>query len=176
MALKGQPFRKLAGILKGIAPTAVAALAGPYAPLAAGVMRQVLGTEKGDAESLEAAVLAAAGDPTQVVKLKEIEERMQAQETSLGIRFEEIAADDRANARSREIALKDSTTKILAYIVISAFVAMGGAVLFGYAVAESTIAGTIIGYMSAKAEQVIAYYFGSSAGSKAKTELMAAGK
>ena len=46
-------------------------------------------------------------------------------------------------------------------------------VLFGEITAESAIAGTVIGYLSAKAEQVTAYYFGSSAGSKAKTDLMA---
>jgi hypothetical protein len=39
--------------------------------------------------------------------------------------------------------------------------------------AESTIAHAVSGYLSAKAEQVTAYYFGSSAGSKAKTDLMA---
>ena len=38
------------------------------------------------------------------------------------------------------------------------------------------VIGTLIGYVSAKAEQVIAYYFGSSAGSKAKTDIMARGK
>lgn len=170
--MKGEPFKKILGVLKGVAPTAVAALAGPYAPLAAGVMRKVLNADGTDDAGLEAAVIAAAGDPATVAKLKEIEAELVKHESDLGVRFEELANADRADARAREIATKDSTTKVLAYLVISAFIAMALAVLFGYAVVESTIAGTIIGYMSAKAEQVVAYYFGSSAGSKQKTDLM----
>lgn len=66
----------------------------------------------------------------------------------------------------------DPTTKLLAFVVMGAFVAMAMGVLFGYAVADSTVAGTVIGYMSAKAEQVISFYFGSSASSQRKTELL----
>jgi hypothetical protein len=32
--------------------------------------------------------------------------------------------------------------------------------------------GTLIGYVSAKADQVVSYYFGSSSGSKEKTQAM----
>jgi len=38
---------------------------------------------------------------------------------------------------------------------------------------EAAFAGTLIGYLAANAQQVISYYFGSSAGSDRKTELMA---
>ena len=48
------------------------------------------------------------------------------------------------------------------------------AVVFGHSVADSTITGAIIGYLSAKAEQVVSYYFGSSAGSKDKDETISA--
>jgi hypothetical protein len=34
------------------------------------------------------------------------------------------------------------------------------------------IIGTLIGYVSAKADQVVSYYFGSSSGSKDKTAAM----
>ena len=62
---------------------------------------------------------------------------------------------------------------MLAYTIIFAFVAMAFSVLFGTMTAESTLAGAVIGYLSAKAEQVVAYYFGSSAGSAAKTAILA---
>lgn len=49
--------------------------------------------------------------------------------------------------------------------------------LFGQVQADTVLAGTVIGYLSAKAEQVVAYYFGSTAGSAKKSELLAqAGK
>jgi len=34
------------------------------------------------------------------------------------------------------------------------------------------MAGTLIGYLSAKADQVLSFFFGSTAGSQRKTELL----
>ena len=42
----------------------------------------------------------------------------------------------------------------------------------GYSHIESAMAGTLVGYLSAKAEQVVAFYFGSSAGSQKKDEML----
>ena len=61
---------------------------------------------------------------------------------------------------------------VLAGVVIAGFFGTVGYVLTGQAQVESALAGALVGYVSAKAEQVIAYYFGSSSGSKQKTEIM----
>lgn len=84
-----------------------------------------------------------------------------------------LAVQDRDGARSREIGVKDHTNKILAFVIIGAFVCLVASTLLGYAKVESALAGTLVGYLSAKAEQVLNYYFGSSAGSAQKTELLA---
>lgn len=80
---------------------------------------------------------------------------------------------DRDSAREREIGVKDSTNKILAFVIVGAFVCLVASTLLGYAKVESALAGTLVGYLSAKCEQVLAYYFGSSRGSAQKTELLA---
>lgn len=80
---------------------------------------------------------------------------------------------DRADARAREVGVKDATNKVLAFVIIGAFVCLVAATLLGLAKVESALAGTLVGYLSAKAEQVLAYYFGSSQGSAQKTELLA---
>ena len=80
---------------------------------------------------------------------------------------------DRDSARDREIGVKDSTNKILAFVIVGAFVCLVASTLLGYAKVESALAGTLVGYLSAKCEQVLAYYFGSSRGSAQKTELLA---
>lgn len=82
--------------------------------------------------------------------------------------------DDRKSARERDTGTKDGVNRILAYSVVGAFIAMVGATLLGYAKVESVLAGTLVGYLSAKCEQVLAYYFGSSKSSDRKTELLAA--
>ena len=79
---------------------------------------------------------------------------------------------DVQSAREREKSLKDNVNKVLAYSIVGAFIAMVGATLLGYAKVESVLAGTLVGYLSAKCEQVLAYYFGSSKGSQAKTEMI----
>lgn len=80
---------------------------------------------------------------------------------------------DVQNARTREVSLKDNVNKILAYSIVGAFIALVGATLLGYAKVESALAGTLVGYLSAKCEQILAYYFGSSKSSDHKTELLA---
>ncbi len=84
-----------------------------------------------------------------------------------------LELDDVRNARERDISSKDNVNRNLAYGVITAFIVMVGIVLLGGSKADSAIVGTLIGYLSAKAEQIIAYYFGSSKGSQRKTELLA---
>lgn len=84
-----------------------------------------------------------------------------------------LAVQDRDSARSREIGVRDHTNKILAFVIVGAFVCLVASTLLGYAKVESALAGTLVGYLSAKAEQVLNYYFGSSAGSAQKTELLA---
>lgn len=70
------------------------------------------------------------------------------------------------------------TPRLLAIVVILGFFASVLAVFAGVAdLAEpstATLVGAVVGYASAKADQVVAYWFGSSAGSRAKTEELAA--
>lgn len=91
----------------------------------------------------------------------------------LSLQEKQMDNDDRKSARDREVGVKDNTTKVLAYTVVGSFVLMVAGALVGYAKVDSALAGTLVGYLSAKAEQVIAYYFGSSSGSAAKTQLLA---
>jgi len=80
---------------------------------------------------------------------------------------------DRGSARTMQIGTKAITVPILAYVIVGSFVAMVGGALLGYAKVDSALAGTLVGYLSAKCEQVIGFYFGSSKGSEDKTLLLA---
>lgn len=154
-------------ILSAVAPTIATALGGP---LAGAATAQILAKFGGDPQATEAALASAS--PETLVQLKQLDLEFQKFLAQNDIDLEKIHAGDRANAREREIRMGDWTTRILAYTVIGSFCALVFSVLFGQVQAESTIAGAVIGYLSAKAEQVIAYYFGSSQGSKQKTDLL----
>ena len=87
-----------------------------------------------------------------------------------------IDASDRDSARKRETAIGGWTTPTLAWLVVTASVALGTAVVMGYVTkdpAQGTLVGTVLGYVFSEAKQVLAYYFGSSAGSRAKDEIIA---
>jgi len=103
-------------------------------------------------------------------RLLQMQQDKELKEEDFDIKREEIAAGDRDSARKRDIETKDNVNRNLAYIIVGAFIGVIVATLAGYSKADSVLAGTLIGYLSAKAEQVISYYFGSTRSSAQKNE------
>ncbi len=160
-------------ILKTLAPTVASALGGPLAGAAVSALGGILGLSEATQDKIAAVIQNGQMTAEQVAQIKALELQYQNEEKERGFRYAELEFKDRDSARGREVQTKDSTNKILAFTIVGSFIAMVGAALLGYAKVESALAGTLVGYLSAKAEQVLAYYFGSSRGSEAKTELLA---
>lgn len=161
------------GLLSGIAPTVASALLGPMAGVAIAGLTKILGIDGGTVADVTKAISEGNITPEHIAEIKKLEMQYKADEAERGFKYSELEFKDRDSARLREMTVKDNTNKILAYTVVGAFIAMVGATLLGYAKVESVLAGTLVGYLSAKCEQVLAYYFGSSAGSREKTKLLA---
>jgi hypothetical protein len=166
------------GIVGAIAPILATALGGPLAGAATKVLSEkLLGRADGTDKEIRDAVIAA--DPVVLAKVKEAEMAFTAKMEELGVDLERLHAQDRQSARAREVALGIVASlgiHILAFMILSGFLATVWWVLTGDLPQDPLkigLVGTVIGYMSAKADQVIAYFFGSSAGSKAKTDAMA---
>jgi hypothetical protein len=159
--------------LKQIAPTVASAVLGPLGGVAVAAIGNILGVSEATQEKIADAIKTGQLTPEQVGEIKKLELQYQENEKERGFKYTELEFKDRDSARAREVGTKDNTNKILAFVVIGAFLAMVGATLLGYAKVESVLAGTLVGYLSAKAEQVLAYYFGSSSGSAAKTVMLA---
>lgn len=130
--------------------------------------------------ALKAAIGAPDATPSEVQKVLQESEKARAEALKFSMEntlaLEQMASADRDSARKREIAVKDNTNRVLAYTIVGSFVAVIGGALLGYAKVDSAMTGTLVGYLSAKAEQVIAYYFGSTFGSREKTQLLAQSK
>ena len=92
-------------------------------------------------------------------------------EYAQGIYQQEVA--DRSSARTMQIGTQSYTLPSLAWIIVVGFLTTVGFTLAGYAKVDSALAGTLIGYLSAKCEQVISFYFGSSHGSEQKDVIIA---
>ena len=159
--------------LKAVAPTVATVLGGPLAGLAVEAIGSAFGWEDATKEKVEAALTGGQLSGDQLLQLKQAELALIAKEKELGFQFAELEIRDRDSARNREAQVKDNTNKVLAYTIIGSFVALVGSTLLGYAKVDSVLAGTLVGYLSAKAEQVLSYYFGSTKGSSEKTALLA---
>lgn len=159
--------------LEKIAPTIATALLGPLSGVAVSALGNLFGVSEPTQQKIADAIQSGQITPDQLSKLKELELQYQNEEKERGFKYAELEVKDVDSARNREIQTKDNTNKILAFTIVGAFIAMVGATLLGYAKVESVLAGTLVGYLSAKAEQVLAYYFGSNRDSHRKTELLA---
>lgn len=156
-------------IVGTVAPTIATALGGPLAGIAVKAIGSVFGIEGGSEKDVAAAVANAS--PEQLMALKKADQDFAVRMRELDIDLERIAADDRASARGREVATGDKMVPVLAGVVLIGFFTTVGYVLAGKVELSGeagAVIGTLIGYVSAKAEQVVSYYFGSSSGSKAK--------
>lgn len=165
-------------ILKTFAPT-IAGIVGTANPLAGAALatlgRTLLNDEKATEDQIAEAVMAAK--PETLLEVKKADHAFAIENRKLDVREQEIHQQDRASARDRETKTADPTPRRLAYLILGGFVVMVTYVIgWGLAKMDTTqaaMAGTLIGFVSAKAEQIVAYYFGSSAGSKAKDDMLA---
>lgn len=167
-------------LVKSIAPAIGTALGGPLGGVAGVALAKGLGLpEDGnhDDSALEAAVQGAS--PDQLLALKKADQDFAVQMQKLGFEnieaLEAIAAGDRANARDREVKTKDWTPKALAVAITLGFFALLFFLLGHEPPAGSRdVLNIMLGSLGSAWIGVVTYYFGSSAGSARKTELMGA--
>lgn len=161
-------------ILRVVAPTIATALGGPLAGTAISALSQsLLGRPDGTEE--EIATLVTSGNPDVLLKLKEAENAFVIRMRELDVEVDKLDAGDRDSARKRETSVGGYANPILASVIIASFMGMVAFVLVrGLNVPpdQAALIGTLIGYVSAKADQVVSYYFGSSSGSAQKNAII----
>lgn len=157
-----------------IAPLLGTALGGPLGGYAGSLIGKALGVNDPNNQKAMTAAMASA-TPDQLLALKKADQEFAAKMKELEVDEEKLAYDDRANARAREIATKDSTPKILAFAVCALVVlAEGGMMLLGQPKGvDGVVLGRVLGTLDSALMLILSYYFGSSIGSKAKDDALA---
>jgi hypothetical protein len=156
--------------LKQIAPTVATALGGPLAGMAVSAISKAIGVDPDKVEDLISSNKLTSEQIAQI-KIAEIELQKQAQE--LGLNFEKLAVDDRKSAREMQAVTRSWVPPLLAASVTVGFFAILGGMMFGQmSVADNTALTMMLGSLGTAWTGIIAYYFGSSAGSQAKTDLL----
>lgn len=159
-----------------VAPTIATALGGPLAGLGVKAVVGALGLTDGSGEKEIAAAMASA-TPDQLLALKKADQEFAVKMAELDIDLERINAEDRNSARQREISTGDSMTpRALAFLVTVGFFGVLAYMLTKGLPAESGGRDAMLlmlGSLGTAWSGIVAYYFGSSAGSKQKSDAMA---
>jgi hypothetical protein len=156
----------LLGILKGVAPVLATAVAGPAGGAAVGWIASKLGIPD---DTIEGVTKALTGNPEMAMKLKELD---------LEYAKLEIADRDSARKAYAQVATSEYATKldkvvvpVLALGVVGlAFTLIGVLMFVNTPQDQQQIIIFALGFITSAAGQVLSFYFGSSQGSKDKTE------
>lgn len=160
-------MNELFNILKGIAPTLATAVAGPLG----GAAVTALASKLGVSDSVDAVAKAIAGDPAAAQKIAELE-----------LEYAKLNAQDRDSARKAytAIATSENATKLDKLVVPILALGVVGLAFSLIAVLmfidtpndQQQLVIFALGFITSAAGQVLSFYFGSSQGSKDKTEDM----
>jgi hypothetical protein len=170
-----------------IAPMLATMLGGPLAGTAVTALEGALGLTPGAGPDGVTAAVAAGMTPDQISAVRKADqehaERLKQMDIDVVKMNDDFAASmvnadnaDRASARDREIKVGGWTVPSMAWLVLLGSLGLTAAVVTGNVTKDpalATIVGTALGSMWSEAKQVLAYYFGSSAGSQAKDATIA---
>ena len=169
----GKGLKKALPVLKGIAPMAAGALGGPFAPIAMGLMKKLLGDQTmGDDAALE---MVAAAEPATLLKLRQLDADLELARQNLKIKHEEMYIQDVQSARQRHMQVRDSEPARLTYLAIGLLVALVTFVAIwgsGLGEFEKQMLSLVLGALIANAQKGYNFFLGSSMGSKNKDDVL----
>lgn len=161
------------GLIKTVAPTLATAFGGPLAGMAT---RAIAGALLGDEDATEAQVAEAlrTAKPEDLLKLKQADQDFAARMKELDIELAKVDAGDRASARRRQAEMKDRMPAFIALAALAGFFGILAA-LMRLEIPPDAVAPlqVMLGALGGLVVQIGNYYFGSSAGSARKNELLA---
>jgi uncharacterized membrane protein YsdA (DUF1294 family) len=154
--------------LKQIAPTIATALGGPLAGLAVDAISKAVGIDPKDVNKTIAEGKLSA---EQIGAIKQAELAMAARAQELGLDFEKIAVDDRKSARDMQSKTQSMIPGMMAIAVTFGFFGiLVGLMTEHFKTSDALM--LMLGSLGTAWTGIIAFYFGSSAGSQRKDELL----
>jgi hypothetical protein len=167
---------KIGGLLSQIAPTIATAIGGPVAGMAVKALAGALGlTQDASADDIQTAMMNAT--PEQLAAIKKVDADFKVQMKELDIDLERIAAGDRDSARNMQMHTNDWIPRAMAIMVTFGFFGILTWLLTkGVPPTGSETLIYMLGALGTAWTGIVQFYFGSSAGSKAKTDALVQGE
>lgn len=162
-------------LIKTVAPWLGTALGGPLGGMAVGAIADALGINEKTTDAVKQAISGAT--PEQMLALKAADQNFAMTMQKMGFEhlesIEKLSNDDRNSARLREVSVRDYTPMVLAATITIGFFGVLAKMMIGHPVENSDVLNIMLGSLGTSWTGVVAYYFGSSAHSQRKTELLA---
>ncbi len=155
--------------LNQIAPTIATCLGGPLAGLAVTALSKLFGVAPDQVQSMISENKLSA-DQIAAVKLEEIKFKEQTQ--ALGLNFEQLAVEDRKSARDMQTTTQSLIPPVLSILVTFGFFGILAYLMVSPADTSNTPLMIMLGSLGTAWTGIIAFYFGSSAGSRAKDQML----
>lgn len=163
----------LSDVLGKLAPTVATLLSGPFAGMAIEALGSALGVSEPTKRKIEDAITAGNLTGDQLAAVKLAEQQMVIRLEELGVRRDELAYADAAGARAMQMTTQSKMPAILTTIITVGFFGTLGTMFYMPEVKDSAPLMIMLGQLSAGWAAAIAFYFGTTSGSKAKTDLLA---
>ena len=167
---------KIGNLLGQLAPTIASALGGPVAGMAVKALAGALGlSQDSSTDDVQTALLTAT--PEQLAAIKKVDADFKVQMKELDIDLERIAAGDRDSARNMQMHTNDWIPRAMAIMVTFGFFGILTWLLTkGVPPTGSETLIYMLGALGTAWTGIVQFYFGSSAGSKAKTDALVQGE
>jgi membrane-bound ClpP family serine protease len=154
--------------LMKLVPTIATCLGGPLAGLAVTAVSKALGI---DEDKVQNVIDSGKLNAEQIASLKQAEIELQRQAQELGLNFEQLAVQDRASARDLQKETKSIIPPVLSILVTIGFFGILGGLMSGKIMTSDALM-LMLGSLGTAWTGIIAFYFGSSASSQAKDNMI----
>ena len=166
----------LTTILKTVAPWIGTALGGPLGGMAVTAATNALGLTDKTTDAIKQALGGAS--PEQLLALKQADQAFAVQMQQLGFanveKLAALAVENTKDARAMQVSTRSPVPAVLAVLItLGFFGVLIGMMTDVLKAGENQALLIMLGALGAAWGAVVNYFFGSSAGSQAKTELLA---
>lgn len=154
--------------LTQLAPTIATALGGPLAGMAVSAVSKAIGCTP---EEVQNVISSGKLDATQVAAIQQAELELKKQAQAMNLDFEKLANDDRKSARDMQTITRSLIPPLLAIGVTLGFFGILFGLMYGQ-IQHAPQIDIMLGSLGTAWTGIIAFYFGSSASSQNKDQLL----
>jgi len=155
--------------LTQIAPTIATCLGGPLSGLAVTALSNLFGVAPDQVQSMINDNKLSAD---QIAAIQQEEIRFKEQTQALGLNFEQLAVEDRKSARDMQTTTQSLIPPVLSILVTAGFFGILAYLMVTPTDTSNTPLMIMLGSLGTAWTCIIAFYFGSSAGSRAKDQML----